>query len=184
MNKKYKIVISIFTFLLGCGVSTMAAAYSKASSLESILKSQGYHRTHITINGFLYVKAFINKRPARAIIDTGSSDINVTKGSVRALKLTEFHSGENTSVDMHGRKSFTEAVILPHVVISNIPLGNVSASVLQHVSSGSVMTIAVGRNFLKQHHAIIDVYNKNLYLSNKKLSRLTMNKIPSVSRCS
>src|SRR5690606_31384250 len=52
--------------------------------------------------------------------------------------------------------------------------------IFQHVSPDNMPTLVVGRDFLKQHHAIIDIHNKQLFLGNKKLSQLEWNKIQKI----
>lgn len=121
-----------------------------------------------------------NKNLSTAIIDTGSSDINITKGAAEKLKLATSKLTKNAGVDMHGKKSFAESVILPSVIIGNVHLENITANIFQHVISGDTPTLVIGSNFLKQHHAIIDIYHKKIYLGQKKFSPAEMDEIQSV----
>jgi len=180
----YKIVYSrwplftvVFSLILMCCFSVTADATS-TSSIEHKLQQSGYEALPITVkNGFLYVNAFINKYPGTAIIDTGSSGINVTKGTAAKLKLATLSTTKNAGIDMNGKKSFKKSVGLQSVSIGKFQLQNVNASIFQNVSSGGIPTLVVGRDFLKRHYAVIDVYNKKLYLSNRKLTQDEMSKI-------
>ena len=168
--------MTFFTLIFGFTIS--AAAENSEPSINNILQQRGYKAIPITIqNNFLYIKASLNNHPAMAIIDTGSSGINVTEGTAKKLKLATFNTTKKEGVDMHGKKSFKKSVILPHISIGNIQLSDVTANIFQHVSPSSIPTLVVGRNFLQRHHAVIDVYNKKLYLGNKELSQHEMNKI-------
>src|SRR3990167_7729010 len=161
-NIKFQLRVIIFTLILGLSISTIAKA-SMPLSIENILQQLGYKAIPITVkNGFLYVKAFVNKHPATAIIDTGSSGINVTKGTAKKLNLATFNTTKDAGIDMHGRTSFKKSVILPHVTIGNIQLGNVTANIFQHVSPSNMPTLVVGRDFLKQHHAIVEILSPKI----------------------
>ncbi len=161
----------IFIVISGVSVSATAKTF-KPLSVDSILAQQGYTAMPITIkNGFLYVRASVNKHSAMAILDTGSSGINVAKSMIKELNLTAFDTKKNGSVDMHGKKSFNKAVKLSRVSVGNVQLGCLTANIFQHVLPSSTPVLVVGRDFLRQHHAIIDLYNKKLYLGRKKLSQ-------------
>ena len=181
MNKPIKIkcliCTVIFIILLGLGISAIAKNH-RLSPIDTILRKQGYAAINIIIkNGFMFIKTSVNKHLTMAIIDTGSSGISIAKGSAEKLQLSISNTTKNASVDMHGKKSFRHSVILPHVTISDIQLSNVSANILQQVSTSNTPTLVIGRDFLKCHHAIIDIYHNKLYLGHKKLSQLEINKI-------
>ncbi len=175
-------LISKVIFILLLGLSMSATASTDGSlSIDNILRKQGYKSVSMTIkNGFLYIKSSINKHPATAILDTGSSGIGITKSATKQLKLTISNTSKEVGVDMHGKTSFEMSAILPHATIGPITLKHIKASIFQHVLPGSMPTLVVGRDFLQEYYAIIDLYNKRLYLGHKKLSQHEMNNIQSV----
>lgn len=68
----------IFALILALPIHATAEDYKQ--SIDNFLQQKGYKAIPITIkNGFLVIDASINNNPSIAIIDTGSSDINITK---------------------------------------------------------------------------------------------------------
>ena len=181
IKNKFYLYFAIFTLILAFASPVIGRTINK----HLYFKKLGYKRIPMVIkNDFLCVKATVNKHPAIAIIDTGSTNIGVTRGTPKKLKLSTKVSGSK-GIDMYGRKSSSRYVLLPHVTIGGTHLLNIKADVFQHVQLDKGKrrpALVIGYEFLKRHHAIIDVYNKALYLNDRKLHRAEMNKIKRLLR--
>ena len=121
--------------------------------------------------GLLYTKASVSGSPVLFLIDTGSTDAGLLKGGVKKLGLTPVTIGQK-SANMTGQvMDKAEVVDLKEVQMGSMKLGDIHADIVQEPFSNSVPTVVVGCDFLKKHHAIIDLNHQQLFLSERALSR-------------
>jgi predicted aspartyl protease len=173
MLNRVLIAIIITTLMLGFTKSVLATN-PETTSIDLLLQQSGYSVQPISIkNDFLYISGFVDKHPVVAILDTGSAGIGVTQGTAKKLQLMAFNA-PTKNIDMKGRASSLQIVMLPKVSFSTIYLNKIQANIFQHVAeSGNIPTLVIGRDFLKRYHAVIDIYHRKLYLSERKLSAQT-----------